>query len=168
MRETASRSNVLCAKLQSREYKGCINGKTDTILLQWPLCSLTQSSVEGFPVILNVQPPHKPPFKEAGSVLNNPSWERKPKAPTQASGAEAQPVGVGRLRLWRQRGRSGKGAGASGDRPGSTCLEETQARRLGCSEKTAQKPREKERHTRGKRKREVSYRREQTVSQETE
>lgn len=34
--------NVVCAKLQASEYKGCINGKTDTILLQWPLCSSGQ------------------------------------------------------------------------------------------------------------------------------
>lgn len=32
---------------------------------------------------------------------------------------------MGRLRLWRQRGRSGKRAGKSWDQPGSTCLEET-------------------------------------------
>lgn len=62
-------------------------------------------------MILNVQPPYKPPFKEAGSVLTIPLGKESQKPPLSLLGQRLSPVGVGRLRLWRQRGRSGKPAG---------------------------------------------------------
>lgn len=108
------RAMLYVPSYKAREYKGWINGKTDTILLQWPLCSSGQWSVEGFPVILNV-PPYKPPFKGAGSLLNNPSPERKPKAPTQASGWEAQPCRRGKAQALEDKGVGvGDGLGKTG------------------------------------------------------
>lgn len=81
---------------------------------------------------MNVQPPDKPLFKGAGWVLNNPSSERKPKAspPPRLLGEQLSPVGVGRLRLQRQRSMRGR-RGGGWDPPGSTCLEKTQTHSMG-------------------------------------
>lgn len=68
-----------------------------------------------------------------------PLGKESQKPPLRLLGERLSPVGVGRLRLGRQRGRSGTWAGESWDQPGCTCLEETQTRRMGHSEKESKK-----------------------------
>lgn len=112
------RATFYVPSYKAYEYKGCINGKTDTILLQWPLCSSRQWSVEGFPVILNVQPPYKPPFKGLAPCWTIPTRKESQKPPLGLLGEKLSRVGVGRLRLRRQRSGGGKWAGRARTSPG--------------------------------------------------
>lgn len=68
------------------------------------------------------------------------------KPPLGLLGERLSPVGVGRLRLCRQR-RSSKWAGESWDQPVPTCLDETQMHRMGHSENESKKAGKGETHS---------------------
>lgn len=80
-----------------------------------------------------------PLLRKLAQCWTIPLRKESQKPPLRLLGERLSPVGVGRLRLRRQRGRSGKWAGESWDQPGSTCLGETQTGRMGHSEKESKK-----------------------------
>lgn len=106
-----------------------------------------------------------PLLRKLAQCWTIPLRKESQKPPLRLLGERLSPVGVGRLRLCRQRRRSGKWAGESWDQPVSTCLDEPQTHRMGHSEKESKKA-GKRRDTHCKSKREASCPGEQTTPQE--